>query len=200
MLMSLILTHPCKTLMVIRETKVKSWLHHITKKTSLDSNGAWILSCMLYTEIWWAVWINSFTFETLVQKKLKKQISLLGLFLLLYGHLSVTLNFHTMFSFPIERSALTIRSFLGLWWITLVYMSERDPDKTSSSFTFCFSQEEWNKYLNFNQFEFTISHIYIIFLLITLKKKQWITNSFTIGIDFQRNLLPVFKYCIHKGQ
>lgn len=35
MLMSLILTCPCKTLMVIRETKVKSWLHHITKKQPL---------------------------------------------------------------------------------------------------------------------------------------------------------------------
>jgi len=39
--MSLILTIPCKTSMVIREIKVKSWLHCITEKTtSLDSNGA----------------------------------------------------------------------------------------------------------------------------------------------------------------
>lgn len=35
MSMSLILTRPCKTLMVVRETKVKSWLHRITKKQPL---------------------------------------------------------------------------------------------------------------------------------------------------------------------
>lgn len=50
MSMSLILTIPCKTLMMIRETKVKSWLHHITKNNlSWQQQG---LNFILYVLHW----------------------------------------------------------------------------------------------------------------------------------------------------
>lgn len=53
MLMFLILSIPCKTLMVTKETKVKSWLHPITiNQPLLTAQGASILSCMFFTVLW----------------------------------------------------------------------------------------------------------------------------------------------------
>lgn len=80
MLKFVILSIPCETLNGDKRNQgqiLASPYHY--KSTSLDSKGTSILSCMFYTEIWPAVWINCFTSVSLDQNKLEKRISLIFL-------------------------------------------------------------------------------------------------------------------------